>query len=81
MFINIIDERKRLEEEAIKKLENENQRLAEERAFELEKLKLQNPNLSNDNLIDSNPIRFDLKTVLPEFCPETDDMSLFLTML
>ncbi|GBM36481.1 hypothetical protein AVEN_249673-1 [Araneus ventricosus] len=41
-FNNIVDERKKLEE--VKKVETEKQRLAEERAFALEKLRLQNHN-------------------------------------
>ncbi|GBO16400.1 hypothetical protein AVEN_70384-1 [Araneus ventricosus] len=43
-FNNIVDERKKLEEAEVKKVETEKQRLAEERAFELEKLRLQNHN-------------------------------------
>ncbi|GFT71357.1 SCAN box domain-containing protein [Trichonephila clavipes] len=30
--------------------------------------------------MDSNPMRLDLKTVLPTFIPDKDDISLFLTM-
>ncbi|CAL1296274.1 unnamed protein product [Larinioides sclopetarius] len=83
-FNNIVDERNKLEEAEVKKVESENQRLAEERAFELEKLRLQNQNstatTANTSPIDSTPTRFDLKTVLPTFNADIDDMSLFLTM-
>ncbi|CAL1262124.1 unnamed protein product [Larinioides sclopetarius] len=80
-FNNNVDERKKLEEAEVKKVESENQRLAEERAFELEKLRLQNQNsTANTSPIDSTPTRFDLKTVLPTFNADIDDMSLFLTM-
>ncbi|GBM20240.1 hypothetical protein AVEN_216659-1 [Araneus ventricosus] len=83
-FNNIVDERKKLEEAEVKKVETEKQRLAEERAFELEKLRLQNHNstaiTANASPIDTNPMRFDLKTVLPTFNPDTDDMTLFLTI-
>ncbi|GBN87954.1 hypothetical protein AVEN_128544-1 [Araneus ventricosus] len=82
-FNNIVDERKKLEAE-VKKVETEKQRLAEKRAFELEKLRPQNHNSTainaNASPIDTNPTRFDLKTVLPTFNPDTDDMTLFLTM-
>ncbi|GBL53817.1 hypothetical protein AVEN_198863-1, partial [Araneus ventricosus] len=40
-FNNVVDERKKLEEAEVKKVETEKQHLAEERAFELEKLRLQ----------------------------------------
>ncbi|GFS61032.1 uncharacterized protein TNCV_4955611 [Trichonephila clavipes] len=53
-------------------------------AFELEKLKLQAQNppasVGNSSQMDSNPMRLDLKTVLPTFIPDKDDISLFLTM-
>ncbi|GFT81389.1 uncharacterized protein TNCV_3672711 [Trichonephila clavipes] len=44
MLDNIVDERKSLEVEALKKIEREDKCLADQRAFELEKLKLQAPN-------------------------------------
>ncbi|GFY53495.1 uncharacterized protein TNIN_221361 [Trichonephila inaurata madagascariensis] len=44
MLDNIVDERKSLEVEAIKKIEWEDKCLADKRAFELEKLKLQAQN-------------------------------------
>ncbi|GFV49669.1 transposon Ty3-I Gag-Pol polyprotein [Trichonephila clavipes] len=84
MLDNIVEERKSLEVEAIKKMEHENKCLAEQRAFELEKLKLeaQNPPAFSGNSpqMDSNPMRLDLKAVLPTFIPDKDDISLFLTM-
>ncbi|GFU05452.1 transposon Ty3-I Gag-Pol polyprotein [Trichonephila clavipes] len=65
---NIVEKRKSLEVEAIKKIERKDKCLAEQRAFELEKLKLQaqNPPASADNSLqmDSSPMRLDLKTVL-----------------
>ncbi|GFY75652.1 transposon Ty3-I Gag-Pol polyprotein [Trichonephila inaurata madagascariensis] len=80
---NIVEERKSLEVEAIKKIEWE-KCLAEQRAFDLEKLKLQaqNPPASagNSPQMDYSPMRLDLKTVLPAFIPDKDDISLFLTM-
>ncbi|GFY09332.1 retrovirus-related Pol polyprotein from transposon 412 [Trichonephila clavipes] len=84
MLDNIVDERKSLEIEALKKIEREDKFLADQRAFELEKLKLQvqNPpaSVGNSSQMDSNPMRLDLKTVLPTFIPDKDDISLFLTM-
>ncbi|GFV13975.1 SCAN box domain-containing protein [Trichonephila clavipes] len=81
---NIVDERKSLEIEALKKIEREDKCLADQRAFELEKLKLQAQNppasVGNSSQMDSNPMRLDLKTVLPTFIPDKDDISLFLTM-
>lgn len=80
---NIVEERKTLEDEEKRKLEREDRRLAEERAFELEKLKLQTQNpvtTANPSQINCSPMRLDLKTVLPTFIPDKDDMSLFLTM-
>ncbi|GBM59526.1 hypothetical protein AVEN_24126-1 [Araneus ventricosus] len=78
-FNNIVDERKKLEEAEAKKVETEKQRLAEERAFEFEKLRLQIHNstaiTANASPIDTNPTRFDFKTVLPTFNPDTDDMN------
>ncbi|GBM77541.1 hypothetical protein AVEN_86583-1 [Araneus ventricosus] len=57
-FNNIVDERKKLEEAEVKKVETEKKRLAEERAFELEKLRLQNQNstaiTANASPIDTN---------------------------
>ncbi|GFT79986.1 transposon Tf2-9 polyprotein [Trichonephila clavipes] len=44
MLDNIVDERKSLEIEALKKIEREDKCLADQRAFELEKLKLQAQN-------------------------------------
>ncbi|GFY09643.1 hypothetical protein TNCV_381381 [Trichonephila clavipes] len=44
MLDNIVDERKSLEIEALKKIEREDKFLADQRAFELEKLKLQAQN-------------------------------------
>ncbi|GFU75145.1 hypothetical protein TNCV_2055881 [Trichonephila clavipes] len=44
MLDNIVDERKSLEVEALKKIEREDKCLADQRAFELEKLKLQAQN-------------------------------------
>ncbi|GBN81066.1 hypothetical protein AVEN_114167-1 [Araneus ventricosus] len=80
-FNNIADERKKLEEAEVKKVETEKQHLAEERAFELEKLRLQNQNstaiTANASPIDINPTRFHLKTVVTTFNPDTDDMTLF----
>ncbi|GFT17795.1 transposon Ty3-I Gag-Pol polyprotein [Trichonephila clavipes] len=93
MLDNIVDERKSLEIEAVKKIEREDalkkiewedKCLADQRAFELEKLKLQAQNppasVGNSSQMDSNPMRLDLKTVLPTFIPDKDDISLFLTM-
>ncbi|GFS88292.1 transposon Ty3-I Gag-Pol polyprotein [Trichonephila clavipes] len=84
MLDNIVDERKTLEVEALKKIEWEDKCLADQRAFELEKLKLKAQNLpasvGNSSQMDSNPMRLDLKTVLPTFIPDKDDISLFLTM-
>ncbi|GFU90875.1 retrovirus-related Pol polyprotein from transposon 412 [Trichonephila clavipes] len=84
MLDNIVDERKSLEIEALKKIEREDKFLADQRAFELEKLKLQAQNppasVGNSSQMDSNPMRLDLKTVLPTFIPDKDDISLFLTM-
>ncbi|GFT54603.1 integrase catalytic domain-containing protein [Trichonephila clavipes] len=45
MLDNIVEERKSLEDEAIKKIERGDKCLAEQRAFDLEKLKLQAQNL------------------------------------
>ncbi|GFW00702.1 transposon Ty3-I Gag-Pol polyprotein [Trichonephila clavipes] len=84
MLDNIVDERKSLEIESLKKIEREDKFLADQRAFELEKLKLQAQNppasVGNSSQMDSNPMRLDLKTVLPTFIPDKDDISLFLTM-
>ncbi|GFW17608.1 ATP-dependent DNA helicase [Trichonephila clavipes] len=84
MLDNIVDERKSLEIEALKKIEREDKFLADQRAFELEKLKLQAQNppasVGNSSQMDSNPMRMDLKTVLPTFIPDKDDISLFLTL-
>ncbi|GFX92676.1 retrovirus-related Pol polyprotein from transposon 412 [Trichonephila clavipes] len=84
MLDNIVDERKSLEIEALKKIEREDKFLADQRAFELEKLKLQAQNppasVGNSSQMYSNPMRLDLKTVLPTFIPDKDDISLFLTM-
>ncbi|GFT91672.1 SCAN box domain-containing protein [Trichonephila clavipes] len=84
MLDNIVDVRKSLEIEALKKIEREDKFLADQRAFELEKLKLQAQNppasVGNSPQMDSNPMRLDLKTVLPTFIPDKDDISLFLTM-
>ncbi|GFV48800.1 transposon Tf2-6 polyprotein [Trichonephila clavipes] len=84
MLDNIVDERKSLEIDALKKIEREDKFLADQRAFELEKLKLQAQNppasVGNSSQMDSNPMRLDLKTVLPTFIPDKDDISLFLTM-
>ncbi|GFX26036.1 uncharacterized protein TNCV_2273761 [Trichonephila clavipes] len=84
MLDNIVDERKSLEIEAVKKIEREDKFLADQRAFELEKLKLQAQNppasVGNSSQMDSNPMRLDLKTVLPTLIPDKDDISLFLTM-
>ncbi|GFV71169.1 hypothetical protein TNCV_410521 [Trichonephila clavipes] len=44
MLDNIVDDRKSLEVEALKKIEREDKCLADQRAFELEKLKLQAQN-------------------------------------
>ncbi|GFU80419.1 transposon Ty3-I Gag-Pol polyprotein [Trichonephila clavipes] len=84
MLDNIVDERKSFEVKALKKIEWEDKCLADQRAFELEKLKLQAQNppasVSNSSQMDSNPMRLDLKTVLPTFIPDKDDISMFLTM-
>ncbi|GFX26065.1 transposon Ty3-I Gag-Pol polyprotein [Trichonephila clavipes] len=84
MLDNIADERKSFEVEALKKIEREDKCLADQRAFELEKLKLQAQNppasVGNSSQMDSNPMRLDLKTVLPTLIPDKDDISLFLTM-
>ncbi|GFU77660.1 SCAN box domain-containing protein [Trichonephila clavipes] len=84
MMDSIVAERKSLEVEAIKEIELEDLCLAEQRAFELEKLKLQAKNLpafeGNPPQMDSSHMRLDLKTVLPTFIPDKDDISLFLTM-
>ncbi|GFT11516.1 retrovirus-related Pol polyprotein from transposon 412 [Trichonephila clavipes] len=70
--------------EALKKIERVDKCLADQRAFELEKLKLQAQippvSVGNSSQMDSNPMRLDLKTVLPTFIPDKDDISLFLTM-
>ncbi|GFT08791.1 copia protein [Trichonephila clavipes] len=64
MLDNIVDERKSL-------IEREDKCLADQRAFELEKLKLQAQNppasVGNSLQMDSSPMRLDLKTVLPTF--------------
>ncbi|GFU57165.1 hypothetical protein TNCV_1780241 [Trichonephila clavipes] len=54
MLDNIVDERKSLEIEALKKIKREDKFLADQRAFELEKLKLQaqNPPASVVALLD-----------------------------
>ncbi|GFS90469.1 hypothetical protein TNCV_4096791 [Trichonephila clavipes] len=79
MLDNIVEERKSLEVEGMKKMEREDKYLADQRAFELEKLKLQaqNPPASacNSPQMDSSPMRLDLKTVLPTFIPDKDDTS------
>ncbi|GFT92137.1 transposon Ty3-I Gag-Pol polyprotein [Trichonephila clavipes] len=84
MLDNIVDERKSFEVEALKIIEWEDKCLADQRVFELEKLKLQAQNppasVGNSSQMDSNPMRLDLKTVLPTFIPDKDDISLFLTM-
>ncbi|GFW17426.1 hypothetical protein TNCV_3240561 [Trichonephila clavipes] len=84
MLDNIADERKSLEVEALKKIEREDKALADQRAFELKKLKLQaqNPPASIGNFpqMNSSPMRLDLQTVLLTFIPGKDDISLFLTM-
>ncbi|GFX34650.1 retrovirus-related Pol polyprotein from transposon 297 [Trichonephila clavipes] len=71
MLHNIVDERKSLEVEALKKIEREDKFLADRTAFELEKLKLQAQNppasVGNSPQMDSSPMRLDLKTVLPTF--------------
>ncbi|GFX50349.1 transposon Ty3-I Gag-Pol polyprotein [Trichonephila clavipes] len=71
MIDNIVDERKSLEVEALKKIEREDKCLADQRAFELEKLKLQAQNppasIGNSPQMYSNPMKLDLKTVLPTF--------------
>ena len=83
-FNNIVEERKKVEDAEEKRLEQEElkKRLAEERAFELEKLQLQaqqrDPTAVKVTNIDSNSLRFDLKSVLPTFVPDKDDMSIFL---
>ncbi|GFY63108.1 retrovirus-related Pol polyprotein from transposon 412 [Trichonephila inaurata madagascariensis] len=83
MLDNIVEERKSLEVEAIKKIERENMFLAS-RAFELEKIKLQaqNPPASKGNSpqMFSIQMRLDLKTVLSTFISIKDDISLFLTL-
>ncbi|GFY55275.1 transposon Ty3-I Gag-Pol polyprotein [Trichonephila inaurata madagascariensis] len=82
MLDNIAEERKSLE--AIKKIERKNKGLAEQRAFELEKLKLQaqNPPASAGNSLQMNSrsMRLDLKTLLPTFIPDKDNISLLLTI-
>ncbi|GFS31665.1 retrovirus-related Pol polyprotein from transposon 17.6 [Trichonephila inaurata madagascariensis] len=59
-------------------------RLAGQRGFEPEKLKLQEqnplPSVGNPTQMDSSLMRLDLKTMLPSFIPDTFDMSLFLSM-
>ncbi|GFW17414.1 retrovirus-related Pol polyprotein from transposon 297 [Trichonephila clavipes] len=84
MLDNIVDGRKSLEVETLKKIEREDKCLADQRAFELEKLKLQAQNppasVGNSSQMDSNPMRLDLKTVLSTLIPDKDDISLFLTM-
>ncbi|GFY76937.1 protein LSM14 homolog A-A [Trichonephila inaurata madagascariensis] len=70
--------------QAIRKIELEDKCLAEQRAFELEKLKLQAQNppasVGNSPQMDSSPMKLDLKTVLPTFIPDKDDLLLFLTI-
>ncbi|GFX99384.1 hypothetical protein TNCV_3023151 [Trichonephila clavipes] len=58
MLDNIVDGRKSLEVEALKKIEREDKCLADQRAFELEKLKLQaqNPPASVVVLVPTNSI-------------------------
>ncbi|GFY24001.1 retrovirus-related Pol polyprotein from transposon 412 [Trichonephila clavipes] len=85
MLDNIVEVRKSLEVLTINRMEREDKCLAEQRTFELEKLKLQvqNPPASAGNSspqTDSSPMRLDLKTVLPTFIPDKDDIPLFLTM-
>ncbi|GFU23546.1 transposon Ty3-I Gag-Pol polyprotein [Trichonephila clavipes] len=84
MLDYIVDERKSLEVEAIKKIEWEDKCLADQRAFELEKFTshAQNPpaSVGNSPQMDSSPMRLDLKTVLPTFIPDNNDISLFLIM-
>ncbi|GFY63659.1 hypothetical protein TNIN_314881 [Trichonephila inaurata madagascariensis] len=64
-------------------MEREDNCLAEQRAFELEKLKLQSQNppasTGNSSQMDSRPMRLDLKTVLPTFILDKDDMFTCLT--
>ncbi|GFU17749.1 uncharacterized protein TNCV_1744951 [Trichonephila clavipes] len=78
MLNNIVDERKLHEVKALKKIEQEDKYQANQKAFELEKLKLQaqNPPASVDNSpqMDSSPMRLDLKVVLPTFIPDKDDI-------
>ncbi|GFX63116.1 hypothetical protein TNCV_5084281 [Trichonephila clavipes] len=78
MINNIVDEHKSLEFEALKKIEQEDKYLADQRAFELEKLKLQAKippaSIRNSSQMDSSPMRMDLKTVLSTFIPDKDDI-------
>ncbi|GFS76369.1 transposon Ty3-I Gag-Pol polyprotein [Trichonephila clavipes] len=76
MLDNIVDERKSLEVEALKKIERDDKCLVDQRAFELEKP----ASVGNSSQMDSNPMRLDLKKVLPTFIPDKDDISFFLTM-
>ncbi|GFY50719.1 transposon Ty3-I Gag-Pol polyprotein [Trichonephila inaurata madagascariensis] len=82
--ITLLINPKSLEVEALKNIEREDKCLADQRAFELEKLKLQAQNppasVGDSPQMDSSPMRLDLKTVLPTFIPDKDDISLFLTM-
>ncbi|GFX71140.1 hypothetical protein TNCV_3649051 [Trichonephila clavipes] len=55
MLDNIVDERKSLEIEALKKIEREDKFLADQRAFELEKLKLQAQKSSSFRRNTGNP--------------------------
>ncbi|GFY51165.1 transposon Ty3-I Gag-Pol polyprotein [Trichonephila inaurata madagascariensis] len=84
MLDNIVELRKSLEVEAIKKINGRVKYLAEQRAFELKMLKLQAQNLPatvvNSPQMDSSFLRLDLKTVLTTFIPDKEDISLFLTM-
>ncbi|GFW04595.1 hypothetical protein TNCV_2226131 [Trichonephila clavipes] len=59
MLDNIVDERKSFEVKALKKIEREDKCFADQRAFELEKLKLQAQNppasVGNHNSAFANP--------------------------
>lgn len=83
-FSTIVEERIKQEEAEEQRLQREEKRASEEKQYELEKLRIQaqnhNPATHTNAPGDLNQMRIDIKTVLPIFVPEKDDMSLFLTM-
>ena len=89
-FTTIVEDRKKQEEVEEKRLQIEEKRayeekqLAQERAYEIEKLRLQVQNrdtvTATSTHSDPNQIRIHIKIVLPTFVPKKDDVSLFLTV-